>query len=120
MSRGGSRRGDGAEDGRGTFSNRRAWKREAAYGFLVSARRRTGFRAGHERFQRAKRGARGDTYPWSRACGPSLAAGACVRGERVGGVAGRQRGSQKSRHLGGGVAIAFGAGKHTTGGSRTA
>ena len=63
----------------------KASKRDAAYGFLVSARRRTARRAGRERFRRAKRGARGATYPWFRACGSPLAAGACVGGERVGG-----------------------------------
>jgi hypothetical protein len=77
----------------------KASKRDAAYGFLVSARRRTARRAGRERFRRAKRGARGATYPWFRACGSPLAAGACVGGERVGGRRGTcQRGSQKPRH----------------------
>ena len=74
-------------------------KRDAAYGFLVSASRRTARRAGRERFQRAKRGARCATYPRFRACGSSLAEGACVRGERVGGVAGRVSAGVKNQDI---------------------
>ena len=98
----------------------KASKRDAAYGFLVSARRRTARRAGRERFRRAKRGARGATYPWFRACGSPLAAGACVGGERVGGRRGTcQRGSQKPRRAEG-ASRSRSAREAREGGARTA